>query len=116
VRRTFAVLPGLIGSGETVIADRESPIRRYLTEFNSEVLAVETEAAGVASAFYEYAANSPEAVGWLAIRGISDRADAAKNDDFQQLAAWHAAHVFARMLPYLLPLGQSAPLGSGLDE
>ena len=67
-------MPGPIGSGEAVITDQNSPIRSYLTKYNEKIVAVETEAAGVAEAFYAQAGQIPPGHGWLAIRGISDRA------------------------------------------
>ena len=39
--------------------------------------------------------------GWLAIRGISDHADADKDDAFHQVASWHAAATLIGLLPYL---------------
>ena len=50
--RDYKIRPGLIGSGEAVIADPNSDIRRYITAFNDKTLAVETEAGGLAEAFY----------------------------------------------------------------
>jgi adenosylhomocysteine nucleosidase len=112
VLRTCSVWPGLIGSGEAVIADRESDIRRYLTEFNDKALAVEMEAKGVADAFYEAVGADRPAVGWFAIRGISDHAGEDKDDAYHEIASWHAAMVLYEMLPYLAPLTTAA---SGLD-
>jgi adenosylhomocysteine nucleosidase len=97
--RDYKALPGPIGSGEAVIAYKESDIRRYLTAFNDKTLAVETEAGGIAEAFYE-TADKP-GTGWLAIRGISDHADAGKDDAFHQVASWHAAATLVGLLPYL---------------
>jgi len=93
-------LRGLVGSGEAVVADARSDIRRYIENFNDKTLALETEAGGVAEAFHESAGESG-ARGWLAIRGISDYADAEKNDDYHHIASWHAAAVLIQMLPYL---------------
>jgi adenosylhomocysteine nucleosidase len=97
--RDYKALPGPIGSGEAVIAYKGSDIRRYLTAFNDKTLAVETEAGGIAEAFYE-TADEP-GTGWLAIRGISDHADADKDDAFHQVASWHAAATLIGLLPYL---------------
>jgi adenosylhomocysteine nucleosidase len=101
ITRECSVLPGMVASGEAVIADAYSPIRRYIQRFNDKTLAVETEAGGVAEAFHETAGNSGTK-GWLAIRGISDHADAVKNDDYHDIASWHAAAVLLEMLPYLV--------------
>lgn len=97
--RDYKTLAGPIGSGEAVIAYKGSDIRRYLTAFNDKTLAVETEAGGIAEAFYE-TADEP-GTGWLAIRGISDHADADKDDAFHQVASWHAAAMLIGLLPYL---------------
>jgi adenosylhomocysteine nucleosidase len=98
--REYKVLPGPIGSGEAVIADGNSDILRYLAAFNDKTLAVETEAGGLAEAFYERAGTSPG--GWLAIRGISDHANTDKDDTYHQIASWHAAAVFMRLVPFLV--------------
>jgi adenosylhomocysteine nucleosidase len=99
--RTFHVLPGPIGSGEAVIADKDSDIRSYIASFNDKTLALETEAGGLAEAFYEMADTTSAGSGWLAIRGISDHADAGKDDTYHQIASWHAATIFQQILPYL---------------
>ena len=101
IRRTCHVLPGPIGSGEAVIADQDSPIRQYLTAFHDKVLAVETEAAGIAEAFYAQAAAPSPGGGWLAIRGISDDASPRKDDTYHEIASQHAAAILVQLLPYL---------------
>jgi adenosylhomocysteine nucleosidase len=101
-RCSFNVMPGPIGSGEAVITDGNSPIRSYLTDYNEKVLAVETEAAGVAEAFYSQAGNIPPGHGWLAIRGISDGANPDKGYAFHGSASDHAAVVLLELLPYLV--------------
>jgi adenosylhomocysteine nucleosidase len=100
--RTCQVLPGPIGSGEAVIADQHSSIRQYLTTVNDKTMALETEAGGIAEAFYAMADASPGS-GWLVIRGISDHADADKDDTYRDIAARHAAVTFQQLLPYLIP-------------
>jgi adenosylhomocysteine nucleosidase len=107
--RAYSVWHGPIGSGEAVVADAESDIRRYVTEYNDKTLALEMEAKGVAQAFYEAVNGAGSAIGWLAIRGISDHADVDKGDDYREAACWHAAMVLYEMLPYLAPLITSAP-------
>jgi adenosylhomocysteine nucleosidase len=99
---SFDVMPGPIGSGEAVITDQNSPIRSYLTEYNEKIVAVETEAAGVAEAFYAQAGHIPTGHGWLAIRGISDRADPDKGYSDHPTASEHAAIVLLELLPYLI--------------
>lgn len=98
----FHVWPGLIGSGEAVVGDAESGIRSYLAKYNDKLLAVETEAAGVAQALYEMAGMPEAPLGWLTVRGISDVADQAKDDSRQELASRRAAAVVELLLPYLL--------------
>lgn len=106
VARQCAVMPGPIGSGEAVVADAGSSIRRYIAAFNDKTLALETEAGGLGEAFYEMAGGSRTS-GWLAIRGISDHADAEKNDEYHEIASWHAAVILLEMLPYLVPMGSA---------
>ncbi|SEH00151.1 adenosylhomocysteine nucleosidase [Nonomuraea solani] len=96
----FRVLTGPIGSGDAVIADAESEIVRYLRAFNDKILAVDMEAGGLTQAFHEQ--DGPGAVrGWVVVRGISDDASAAKNDDHQDRAARNAALTLRHLLPYL---------------
>lgn len=100
---TFLVHAGPIGSGETVIADAQSEIVRYLKAYNDKVLAVEMEAGGLTQAFHEQ--DGPQAVrGWAVVRGISDDASEDKNDACHDVAARHAATVLRSLLPYL-PVG-----------
>ena len=51
--RDFKVLPGPIGSGEAVVANKDAEIRSFLRRFNDKTLALETETGGLAAAFYE---------------------------------------------------------------
>ncbi|GAA0566418.1 hypothetical protein GCM10010172_57760 [Paractinoplanes ferrugineus] len=97
---TFHLHRGPVGSGNAVVTDADSEIRRWLYEFHDKVLAVETEAAGVAQSFHE-SVRHDGVRGWLTIRGISDTADRAKADSHQSLAAGHAAEVMAMLLPFL---------------
>jgi len=92
---------GPIGSGDAVVTDEYSDIRRYLLEYNEKTLAVETEAAGLVQACYEEIGEDATLRGWLAVRGISDRADVAKGTADHQIAAEHAAAVLVRLLPFL---------------
>ena len=72
-----------------------------LQEPHPKTLAVETEAGGVAQAFYEQVTAESSVRGWLAIRGISDSADEAKDDTFHAVASTNAAAVLERLIPYL---------------
>ncbi|GAA2597913.1 5'-methylthioadenosine/S-adenosylhomocysteine nucleosidase [Actinomadura fulvescens] len=108
VRRDTRVFSGLIGSGDAVIADADSEIVAYLSRFNDKILAVDMEAGGLSQACHEHSAAAGRSQNWVVVRGISDNADPGKNDDHQAVAAWHAATVVHRALPYLIGLGGTA--------
>jgi len=97
----FAALPGLIGSGEAVIAARDSEVRGYLKHYNDKVLAVDMESGGLSQYWQENSVGGGTNPSWLVVRGVSDNADQAKNDDSHDLAARNAAHVLRELLPYL---------------
>ena len=94
----FHVLHGPIGSGDALVTDAESWIRRFLLKYNEFTLAVDMEAAALTQFCHE---ETPPGPGWLVIRGISDLADAAKNEDHQSSAARNAAITLRHLLPYL---------------
>jgi adenosylhomocysteine nucleosidase len=98
--QTIRVFEGPIGSGNAVIAERDSAIVRYLLAFNDKTLAVDMESGGLVQAHHDLPAVQ-RASGWLVIRGISDHANEEKNDDYHEIAASHAAAVLREMLPYL---------------
>jgi adenosylhomocysteine nucleosidase len=100
-QRDFRVLSGPIGSGEAVVAKADSEISDYLRRYNDKTLAVETESAGLARAFYERTVGRDRVSGWLAIRGICDLADQDKNDDWHGIASVHAAVALQMLAPYL---------------
>ena len=94
------VLKGPVGSGNAVIAHRDSEIVSYLLAFNDKILAIDMESDGFSQAFHDRPrAERPS--GWLVIRGISDHADEQKNDDYHHIAACNAAAVLHELLPYL---------------
>ncbi|MFE9427184.1 hypothetical protein ACFYNO_29925 [Kitasatospora sp. NPDC006697] len=97
----FEVFPGVIGSGEAVIADGGSEIRSYLTDYHEKVLAVDMEAGGLSQYWQENSVNGDANPGWIVIRGISDNADEEKGHGFHELAARNAAHVLRLLLPDL---------------
>lgn len=97
----YEVYPGVIGSGEAVIADRASDIRTYLTTYHEKVLAVDMEAGGLSQYWQENSVHSTTNPGWIVIRGISDNADEEKGHSHHELAARNAAHVLSQLLPYL---------------
>jgi adenosylhomocysteine nucleosidase len=98
--QAFRVLGGPVGSGNAVIAHRDSEIVRYLLAFNDKTLAVDMESGGLSQAQHALPAGQ-RPVGWLVIRGISDHANEEKNDDYHRIAAARAAAVLREMLPYL---------------
>jgi adenosylhomocysteine nucleosidase len=98
---TVRVHCGPVGSGDAVLADAGADLRRYLRTFHDKTLAVETEAAGLAQAFYEEVDTDGSLRGWLTIRGIADLADAGKDDGGHEPAARNAAAVLERLLPFL---------------
>jgi len=102
-RRTtpFRVFHGPIGSGDAVIADRESEILKYLHTCNDKILAVDMEAGGLSQFCHETSSASGAVPGWFVIRGISDHADRAKNDDRHDSAAMNAARTLRNMIPYI---------------
>jgi nucleoside phosphorylase/ActR/RegA family two-component response regulator len=79
---------GLVLSGNKVIADEKTA--GALTSVWKRAYALEMEAAGIAAALYQY----QERVAFLMIKGICDRADSHKGDDWQAYAA-EAAAAFA---------------------
>ncbi|MFE9454578.1 hypothetical protein [Streptomyces sp. NPDC006739] len=97
----YEVYPGVIGSGEAVIADRASDIRTYLTAYHEKVLAVDMEAGGLSQYWQENSVHGTANPGWIVIRGISDNADQHKGHSHHELASRNAAHVLSRLLPYL---------------
>ncbi|RSM74181.1 hypothetical protein DMB66_01840 [Actinoplanes sp. ATCC 53533] len=99
--RSFRMHRGPIGSGNAVVTDAASEIRRWLRTFHEKVLAVETEAAGVARSFHENVQRDSGPRGWLTVRGISDTADSDKGHDHHAVAARHAAEVTTLLVPFL---------------
>jgi adenosylhomocysteine nucleosidase len=97
----YEVYPGVIGSGEAVIADRASDIRTYLTTYHERVLAVDMEAGGLSQYWQENSVHGTANPGWVVIRGVSDNADEEKGHSHHELASRNAAHVLSRLLPYL---------------
>jgi adenosylhomocysteine nucleosidase len=97
----FRVHAGTIGTGDAVIADRNTEIRRYLSTFNEKILAVDTESGGLGQYCYETHISPRNTPNWIAVRGISDHADHTKNDNNHQSAATNAAHTLSALLPYI---------------
>ena len=94
-----------IASGEKVIADDDSVSK--LTQLAPKIAAIEMESFGVAIA----AAKSEHRPRFIAIRGISDYADDAKNDDWHEYAADSAASFALELLRSgAIPIRQDMPL------
>jgi adenosylhomocysteine nucleosidase len=106
--RIMRMRTGLIGSGEAVIANHDAEILSYLASFNDKILAVDTEAGGLALACHEQSATTGRLHGWAVVRAISDDAGPGKNDNYHQIASWHAAMALRKLLPYL-PASAPAP-------
>lgn len=102
--RTFRAHHGPIGSGDAVVADADGEILRYLARFNDKILAVDMEAGGLSQACHERSAGTDRPHGWVVVRGISDKADAAKDDAHHRIASWHAAAAVRELVPYLRAL------------
>ena len=77
------VYPGVIASGEEVIADPE--IRNSIVASNRKIMAIEMEGYGVSRAAWQ--SSKP----CLVIRALCDYADGNKNDDWHEYAAAVAA-------------------------
>lgn len=100
-KRTFEVHTGPIASGEAVIADHGSEVRRHLKAVNDKILAVDMEAGGLSQFWQENSAGSGTNPDWVVVRGVSDNADRSKGDEGHGIAAHNAAFVVRQLLPYL---------------
>ena len=93
-----------IGSGSAVIANELSEITKWIHNYNDKVFAVEMEAFGFSTAFYESSLNdSSSASSICIIRGISDLADTKKKKikKYRYPAACNAAIVLKELIKYL---------------
>jgi adenosylhomocysteine nucleosidase len=99
----FRVHHGPIGSGEAVIANPKDAIRRDLARYNDKILAVEMEAGGLAQFCHDTTTKSGTPLGWVVVRGVSDLADAAKDDRHHTSAAVNAAQTLRHLIPYIRP-------------
>lgn len=107
--KTINVIFDAIGSGNAVIANELSSITKWLKEVNSKVAAVEMEATGISSSFYESALNHNGVQGLLVIRGISDLANVekARCKEFRYPAAQNAA-IISKQIMEIFPQFNSA--------
>jgi adenosylhomocysteine nucleosidase len=92
----FLTHSGIVGSGNTVLADGLAIFRTALRKFNDKIVVVDMESDGIGQFCHDAGG-----LNWLSVRGISDDADHRKNDDNQELAATHAATVLRDLLSYL---------------
>lgn len=97
---TLHVLFEPIGSGNRVIGNELSETRKWLASVNNKVAAVEMEATGINSAFYESRFSNQSVQGLLVVRGISDMADVdkSKSQPFRKPAAQNAAIVVKKIM------------------
>ena len=86
---------GVIASGEKVISS--TPIITELKSKINNLVAIEMESFGVSQG----AIQSTKNPGFIAIRGISDLADEAKNDNFRELSLNNGANFLKQFLDQL---------------
>jgi adenosylhomocysteine nucleosidase len=89
-----------IGSGNAVIACKDSEIVKWLLAYNDKILAVDMESSALAHALHDRP-SADRRCDWLIIRGISDHADEKKNDKYRRIACFNAAATLDALLPYL---------------
>ncbi|HUQ58487.1 5'-methylthioadenosine/S-adenosylhomocysteine nucleosidase [Lentzea sp.] len=96
-----------IAAGEVVLDARESPLAHHLRQHFEDAAAIELESAGTAKAAQLNRAP------FLAVRGISDKADGRKyetdGDGWQAVAARHAAAFTLAVAAELLASAPAAP-------
>lgn len=84
----FKVTQAPIGSGEAIVKANRSEIKKYLMSLDYRTAAVEKEAMGFLQYYFEQELEKEsELEGVLILRGISDKADAEKDDTYQVKAA-----------------------------
>ena len=86
------VYPGVIASGERVIADEE--FRNQIAANHRKTKAIEMEGYGISAAAWQQSVS----IRCLVIRAISDYGDSEKNDEWQQYAAAAAAGFVKHLL------------------
>ncbi|WP_296392075.1 hypothetical protein [Williamsia sp.] len=99
----FRLHEGPIGTGSAVVGSKLSDIPAWLQGYNDKTMAVETEAGGVTASFYERA-REDGVVGFLIIRGISDKADEEKDDKWHEIASVNATEALRELIPYILSM------------
>jgi nucleoside phosphorylase len=101
-RLPFAVLPGPMASGGSVMADPR--IWDQLEISQRRILALEMEAATIATVAHER-----QVPHWLVAKGVMDHADLDKDDRFKAFAARASAEVLFALLDGLLKPTVAAP-------
>jgi nucleoside phosphorylase len=100
-----------IAAGEVVLNSVTAPLAQQLAQNYNDAAAIEMESAGAVAA-----AHASGSLDFLAIRGISDRADgnkhAADGAGLQAVAAEHAA-AFASAMLRRLPIAKTIPTTQG---
>jgi nucleoside phosphorylase len=94
--------PGIIVAGEKL--RRDAPLSGLRERFGDEILAIEMEGAGFASACERMEKR------WLVFRGVSDYGTMKKRDEWQSLAALHAALAARSFIIDGLPAAEDSSL------
>lgn len=96
---TFNVTQAPIGSGEAIVKARRSEIKKYLKDIDYRTAVVEKEAMGFLQYYFEQGIEKESGLeGVVILRGISDKADAEKDDLFQVKAAENCMIVLKKFL------------------
>jgi len=95
LKRLPRLKTGIIVSGEKL--RRDDPLPGLAARFGDELIALEMEGSGFASSC------DRKGIKWLVFRGISDYGNMRKRDDWQSIAAFHAAIAAKTFLQHHLP-------------
>ncbi|UBD14509.1 5'-methylthioadenosine/S-adenosylhomocysteine nucleosidase family protein [Bacteroides salyersiae] len=98
-QETFNLHISPVGTGEAVVGKELSETKKWLLTVNRKTGIVETEAAGFTAAFQD---GTNDVNDILIIRGISDKADEGKNDDWRQAASNNAVLVLKKFIEDIL--------------
>jgi nucleoside phosphorylase len=99
----FALAMDPIGTGPLVIKNSLSTVVEWLKVVNDKTSAVETEASAIGAYFHEEA-SAHEIATFVVLRGISDRADIVKDDQWHFAASENAVLALRELLPVLSEL------------
>ena len=98
-QETFNLHISPVGTGEAVVGKELSETKKWLLTVNRKTGIVETEAAGFTAAFQD---GTNDVNDILIIRGISDKANEGKNDDWRQAASNNAVLVLKKFIEDIL--------------